>query len=180
MKLGVKALTMALALAAPAVGGEGAKTTGVFQPGEELTYKVKWNFVRLGTIILQTVQDSSCSDRNDFKIVMIVQSNPDLPFIWIREYNESLINALSLSSRRFKARHRNGEDYYAVTQVHDGSLRTVAYTRTDLNSGALLRTDTLQNVSDYVEGPSLLFYARCIAGGRGKWSVPTIVDGAHV
>lgn len=151
--------------------------SNVFQPGEELQYKVNWKFLRLGTIIVCTVQDSTCSGPTDIKVVMNVQSNPDLPFIWIREYNESLLNAVSVSSKSFRARHRNGDEYYAVKQVRDTARRTLAYTKTDLNTGAIVCCDTLQNIGDYVEGPSLFAYARCASRTVGTKRVPTVITG---
>ena len=158
--------------------GENGSTPAphVVQAGEELRYKVRWNFFRLGTIILRTSQDSSCHSPSDFKVSMTVESNPDLPFLWIREYNESLFDGLQLTSKGFRARHRNGDDCYAVDQTHYSGQRKTVCTRTDLNSGTILRVDTIHNVDKYVEGPSLFFYARCMSRSICRVNVPTLVE----
>ncbi len=170
-------LMLAATLLCSAQGNEPPPLNGVFFPGEELCYKVKWKFVRLGTIVVRTVRDSSTPNPSDIKIIMTVQSNPDLPFVWIREYNESLFDAVALTSRSFRARHRNGNDYYAVQQVRNDTLHTMTYTRTDLNTKATVCCDTLRDIGNYTEGPSLFFYARCMSRTAGSRNVPTLIDG---
>lgn len=149
----------------------------VFLPGEELRYKVKWTFIRLGTVVLRTVQDSSCHDANEVKLVMIVESNPDLSFIWIREFNEAVVDESTSESKRFHARHRNGDSYMEIWHQADKSLHRTTSRMVDKNSGALLGADTLQGVESYVEGPSLFFYTRCISHTRGNVEIPTLVEG---
>jgi hypothetical protein len=166
---------MMLALSGPARAEEPANR--VFQPGEELRYKVKWNFLRLGTLTVRTTRDSNCERPGDFKVVMIVESNPDLGFIWIREWNESLMDGMALCSKRFIGRHRNGDSYVEIRQAHNKEQRTAIYTEIDGNSGTLLSSDTLRDVDWYVEGPSLLFYARCMSRSFGVKRVPTLVGG---
>lgn len=177
MKAGWIVVTLILALPQDVQTEDHSPISRVFIPGEELCYKVRWNFVRLGEITIRTTQDSSCTSAYDFRLSMIVKSNPDLPFIWIQEYNESLFDALTMKSNWFRARHRNGEDYYAVTQIHDSLQQMMTYTRTDLNTARLVRSDTLHNVSKYVEGPSLFFTARCLSRCVGKQNVPTLIEG---
>jgi hypothetical protein len=166
-----------LALSAP-VRAEGPTAVNrVFQPGEELRYKVKWKFLRLGTLTIRTLRDNACQGPGDFKIVMVVESNPDLGFIWIREWNESLMDAMALCSKTFRGKYRNGDAYVEIRQAYDQRQRTAIYTEIDGNSGAPLSTDTLLNADPYVEGPSLVFYARCVSRSIGVRRVPTLVRG---
>ena len=113
----------------------------------------------------------------DYKITMTVESNPDLSFVWIREYNQSLIDASTLMTKRYDAMQRNGDDLFRIHQHYDSTERVAIYTRTDMNSGILLEADTLKNVDPFVEGPSLFFFTRCISNLRKKVSVPTMVHG---
>jgi len=149
----------------------------VFVPGEELRYKVKWTFFRLGTVTLKTVIDSSCHGANEIKLVMTVESNPDLSFVWIREFNESVVDESTSLSKRFHARHRNGETYLELWHEFDQSLRRATWRMVDKNTGAQLQADTLSGVPSYVEGPSLFFYTRCISHRTGTMMIPTLVEG---
>lgn len=169
---------MGLALSVLARAEEPTLTNAVFQPGEELRYKVKWHFLRLGTLTIRTYRDKYCLSSSDFKVTMEVESNPLLGFIWIREWNESLMDALTLSSQRFHGKHRNGDSYVEIFQTYDRQHRTAICTELDGNTGSVVSSDTLTNVDGYVEGPSLLFYARCISHSRGVIRVPTLVRGA--
>jgi hypothetical protein len=158
--------------------GDGPVSAGnVFREGEILRYKVKWSFFRLGTVTLKTVRDTSCHAQGDFKIVMTVESNPDLSFIWIREFNECVVDTRSLDSKFFHARHRKGEEYTEIWHIVDASRHCTYYRVTDRNSGAVLAADTLRGVESFVEGPSLFFFARCLSGRLGTTNVPTLVGG---
>jgi len=149
----------------------------VAREGEVLQYKVKWSFFRLGTVILRTVRDTSCHAAEDIKVIMSVESNPDLSFIWIREFNECVIDTRALNSKLFHARHRNGEQYTEIWHVVDFPRHCTYYRVTDRNSGADLAADTLLGVDSFVEGPSLFFLARCLSHSFGTKNVPTLVGG---
>ena len=168
---------MMMALSGPASAGEPTLFNRVFQPGEELRYKAKWKFIRLGTVIVRTLRDHNSEDPQDFKVVMQVESNPDLAFLWIREWNESLMDPATLSSKRFRGKHRNGDSYVDIRQSYDRQRRTAVYTESDGNTGTIVSSDTLNNVDSYVEGPSLFFYTRCISHSIGVKRVPTLVKG---
>ncbi len=174
----VIALVLCALLAGPrALSGQPGQATGVFQSGEELQYKVKWNFVRLGTIKIRTVTDSSVSDRSQYTIIMTVASNPVLQFIWIRERNESHMNALELYSAKFFGQYCNGEDRSEVSQRYDTATHTAFYRKSDPNSGRVLLDDTFHNAPPFVEGPSLLFAARVLSHSSGVVVLPTMVEG---
>ena len=114
----------------------------VLRDGEVLQYKVKWSFIRLGTVTLRTVRDTSCHSAEDIKLIMIVESNPDLSFIWIREFNECIVDSRTLDSKVFHARHRNGDKYTEIWHVVDLPRHCTYYRVADKNSGAVLARRT--------------------------------------
>ena len=177
MKCSVMHVLLFIILPTAAQGQPLSPISPVFQSGEELRYKVKWNFFRLGTITIRTLHASMCTELEDYKIHMIVESNPDLSFIWIREFNESIMDARSLFSRGFRGDHRNGNDLCQIQQSYDRERRIATSVIRDLNSGAVLRADTLRDVDPYVEGPSLFITTRCISRFGKSLSVPTMVGG---
>jgi hypothetical protein len=177
MKRPLVVLLTALLMNAPSRGNEPALAGNVVREGEVLQYKVKWSFFRLGTVTLRTIRDSSCHTPEDIKIIMTVESNPDLSFIWIREFNECVVDTRSLDSKLFHARHRNGEKYDEIWHVVDFPRHCTYYRVMDKNSGANLAADTLRGVESFVEGPSLFFVARCLSHSFGTKNVPTLVGG---
>jgi hypothetical protein len=156
---------------------DSAYVNPVFQVGEELQYKVKWKFIRLGTITFRTLRDSTCGKSTDYKILMTVESNPDISFVWIREHNESVIDVGTLMTKRYEGMHRNGDDLFRIYESYDKAERVAIYSCTDMNTRAILKADTLKNVDPFVEGPSLFFFTRCVANSRRVVNVPTMVDG---
>jgi hypothetical protein len=168
---------MSLAFALSAWAQEAQSVSRVFQAGEELRYEVKWSFVRLGTITVLTFRDSTCTLATDFKVVMKVESNPDLGFVHIRDYNESLMDAVTLTSKQFRAHHRNGDECIQIQHSYDEKERTATSSSINTTNGNILERDTLRGVGPFVEGPSLLTFARCVAMKSGKNIVPTMVNG---
>jgi len=166
-----------LAFATPALGGEHIAPGGVFQPGETLRYSVTWKFLRLGTLSIRTERDTTSSDGSEFTVIMKVESNPTLQFLWIREVNEAHIEASSVTSRHFLARHRNGDDLVEIRHQFDPATRTAITSLTDMNMGKLLRCDTVYNATPYVDGASLVFKARELSRTIGRVPVPTMIDG---
>jgi hypothetical protein len=163
--------------AAMTQGGEPVAITRVPQPGEILRYKVKWHFVRLGTITVRTFRDSTCASPADYKLSMTVESNPDLSFVSIREYNESQMMSGFVGSRGFRAKHYDGETCTTVQRKYDEAGQTVVSCVRNGDTGLVIRSDTLHAVSSYVEGPSLFLFARCTNRTRGSGSIPTLVGG---
>ncbi|HUI10662.1 MAG TPA: DUF3108 domain-containing protein, partial [Bacteroidota bacterium] len=142
----------ALMLSIPCRGQDPLPRGNVIQPGEVLTYKVRWTLFRLGTVTLKAVRDTGCAGPDDIRLVMIVESNPDLSFVWIREFNECLVDTRTFAPTVFHARHRNGEQYTEIWHEVDRRSHRTTFRLQDRNTGALIETDTLQGVEWFVEG----------------------------
>ena len=167
----------ALFIATAAFGGDNCRAVAVFQAGETLQYSVKWKFFRLGTLTLRTDSDSTSSDINAIRVRLDVMSNPALQFVWIRETNECHMETVGITTRRFLARHRNGDDLVEIRPYYDQAARTAFFKKTDLNSGQVLESDTIFNTPPFVEGSALLFKARALSPSKGVVNVPTMVNG---
>jgi hypothetical protein len=177
MKRALALIFALLAFRSLSPAGDTVLAGNVLRDGEVLQYKVKWSFIRLGTVTLRTIRDSSCHSAEDIKLIMTVESNPDLSFIWIREFNECVVDSRTLDSKLFHARHRNGEAYTEIWHIVDLPHHCTYYRVADRNSGAVLAIDTLRGVESFVEGPSLFHIARCLSFKFGARDVPTLVDG---
>jgi hypothetical protein len=156
---------------------QSGRARDVFQPGEELRYAVKWQFIRLGTITVRTDHDPEDPAGAVYTVHMNVESNPALQFIWIREVTESHMDVSELNSLRFLGRYRNGDDLTEVRESYDVASRTGFYRRSDMNAGRVLLDTSFRDVPRFVEGPSLLFAARVLSRSMGVRELTTLVEG---
>ncbi len=168
---------ISLGLACNAAGGDRPRPHAPVAPGEVLRYKVKWNFLRLGTITVRVFADSSCSAGEDFRTALLVESNPDLAVVSIRDYNESLVDGSTLRCREYDGKLWDGDTYSEMGYRYDQSRgRVVCISRGTATAG-VARADTIMAPGGFVEGPSLLMAARCLSGTPGRHTVPTLVGG---
>ena len=145
--------------------------------GEELQYKVKWNFLRLGTIVIRCERILSAEDSMLYKLTMKVESNPDLAVLNIREYSESIVSAVDMTSRDFAGYYNSPGDRFETHYSYDRSSKQVVCSRRESGSGRLLQEDTLTDVAPYVEGPSMFYYARWMARSKQVVRIPKVADG---
>ncbi len=167
-------LLLASAVALKALPGDSA--TLVFLPNEELRYSVKWKFIRLGTITIKRIDDGA--DDRAFRVSMLVESNPSIPFVDIREYNESLIDAATFKTIEFKGDYRNKKTRTKIRHVYDEPDRTIYHYEWDGTSGICTVADTVRNAPPFVNGPSLFAYTRIRSFSSGLLDVPTFVNGS--
>ena len=175
MKIILARILCMVVLNGPAAAQQVRLCPSMLQPGEELVYKVKWSVLRLGTITVRAERASA--DTNLFRLSMLIESNPDLVFVKLREYNESWVDAATMMSKRFLGIHKSSGERVEIRCVYLEQDRRVVYSQFDLDTGKPLRSDTLENVPPHVEGPSLFYYARWQSRSRQILSVPTVAGG---
>ncbi len=149
-------------------------TSKVFYSGETLIYKVKWTFIRIGTI---TIKTTACENNPDYiKVSMLVESNPSIPFLNIKEYNETIIDCRTFMSNSYYAYFENGGDgtkYY--TKYNDDSKSAVCKSF-DVSTRRITDSTTIYNCARYVDGPSLFFFTRVNSHLPQTINVPTMID----
>jgi hypothetical protein len=150
-------------------------TSLIFLPGEELQYSVRWQFIRLGTITISRIDDGS--DPATIRVSMLVESNPSIPFVDIREYNESLIDATTLMTMEYYGDYRNRRSRSEIRHIYDYENNAIYHYEWDTNTGRIIRDDTVYNASDFVNGPSLFSYSRARSASGSIIDIPTYVRG---
>ena len=143
--------------------------------GEVLVYKVKWTFLRLGTITIKT--ESVEGQPGYLKVSMTVESNPTLFFIDVKEYNESIIDLKNYRSVSFYADHKNGDERIKIFTRFDEKMNTAIIRMVDDVNQKEIKSDTIYNAERYVEGPSLFFLTRVLKKAGGTHNIPTMVEG---
>lgn len=142
---------------------------------ETLVYKVKWTFIRVGTI---TIKTRFCENNPDNIIVsMLVESNPIIPFVDINEYNETIIDRKTLMSNSFYGLYRNGNDVKKYFIQYDNKTRSSVWKVFDVSNKIIMDSVKINNCPRYVDGPSLFFFTRANANMNKAINVPTMIEG---
>lgn len=147
----------------------------VFSDGETLVYKVKWTFIRLGTITIKTAFDDQ--NPNHIRVSMQVESNPALFFIKTYEYNETLVDIRNCMSLKYFGDHRNGDDRLLLYTSYDETMQNCIVHNIDDVKKKTILSDTIYSVPRYVDGPSLFFYTRLYSKSGITHNVPTLING---
>jgi hypothetical protein len=148
--------------------------TTPFHPGEQLTYKVKWGFVRLGTMRMsQSAMDPFTLDT--MKVVLEGNSAAGLPFISVRFTTTALLDI-----------YRPTNIWYELVPGNDPSTRTVYKTIPDsghafaisTEADVSVRSDTLSAIPPFYDGTGLFMLVRCAAGSDTTVVLPTVMEHA--
>ncbi len=178
MRINTSLASLALLCVCSLSGAASPLMGSVVQPGEELQYKVKYGFVRLGTVVVKTEQDPYSHDPNMVRVTFTMDTDPKIPFLNVHEYSESTMNRWRLTSERFYGEHAKKGHKIRVRFQYDEPHKLVWWDRTDLATGATLNHDTIHNMQPFLEGPSLFTYGRAMSGSHDVVTMPILVDGA--
>lgn len=148
----------------------------VFSNGETLVYKVKWSFIRLGTITINTIADQN--DPNLVKVTMLIESSPTLFFININEYNETIIDKRTCTTISYYGDHRNRSDRLLIYSSFDEDTQTCVFSIFDDVKKKHTKIDTIYYSTKYVDGPSLFFFTRVYSKSGVTHNIPTLIDGS--
>ena len=130
-----------------------------WQIGEELTYKVKWSFIRLGTLKLQVVDTLTIDNKLVYHTKMFIDSNPLIFFVNMHSVFDSYIDT----------------DFYPHLFIADEKIDGITYkTRYRFSYSDSLIDIKMTDVKDTThtiekklplnekvqDGMSMIFYAR--------------------
>lgn len=143
-----------------------------FYSGEVLQYKVKWGFIRLGTVEIrqaeQNAGDSSAAVR------MSVTSAKGLPFINVNFVNQSILPTSSPHVLRETILYGENASRRTVYQYESKSGWIIM---TDSADGGLVRRDTLSTGVPCYDALAMFMVMRMISGTPGSIQFPTLIDG---
>lgn len=147
---------------------------GAFHAGERLQYKVKWLFFRLGTIIVTT--DSIPGDQANYKVSLLLDSNPDLFFISIHSKYEGIVGLHPVRCMSFLGKEKDGDDTLVTTYTYIDSLKRVVMEQRRMPVDTLVKSLVGDSIDRFFDGASLFFYARTMAHTKASYSAPTLVE----
>ncbi|MCU0452694.1 MAG: DUF3108 domain-containing protein [Bacteroidetes bacterium] len=145
-----------------------------FRPGEQLTYAVKWSFIRLGTVrVRQSLAAPMTGDTMSVEIEGA--SAAGLPFINVQFFSTALLDVRRPTNIRYElltGADRRVRTLYATDPVAPYALAVSS------ENGRITRLDTLTADPAFYEGTGLLMLTRCASGFDTTVTLPTIMDHA--
>ena len=149
----------------------------VYTPRERLTYKVKYGFLRVGTLRLENLGLEEFAGEQLYHLRIFVDSNPKVPFVNIHDVYESYTTNKSVPYY-FVAREKEGDHILKTEYTFDYSRNSirVKVSKVFKDSVQIIQQDTIGTNQIYRDVLTLLFYARQLSPSPLKdYKIPTFV-----
>jgi hypothetical protein len=143
-----------------------------FKAGEILRYKVKWAFIRLGTVVIRQLP-ADTTDTTACLAEMSVHSAPALPFINVNFVTETYLTKTSQSVTRETI--VSGEDSSERTNYWYDSAN-LQIVMEDSADGKLVRRDSVEAETPCYDALGLLMLSRGLIGTGQSLTLPTLND----
>jgi hypothetical protein len=139
-----------------------AQKKNVFMTGERLTYKVKYGFVKLGTIVFET---GACLGNSQIKTKMKFWT-AQVPFLDSKDVVDDIIDTTGICVLRFEEHGHDGKDKLSRTITYDPGTKILSYS-----------DDTVKNLLKYDIRPfsdalTLFYNLRTWNGCRSNYFFP--------
>lgn len=131
----------------------------VFIPGEQLVYKVKYGFIKLGTVTIQTGNFSA--DGSTVMAHMTMQT-ADVPMLNVKSSVTDKYDTKDLTLRSFEEHTQNGSDKTDKYMTYDAAAKTIHYQ--DEKTPSKVET----NVEPYDDAMGILYNLRAWSGAAGR------------
>lgn len=130
-----------------------------WQIGEELTYKVKWSLVRLGTLKLQILDTLTIDNIRAYQARLFMDSNPVLFFVNMHSVYETIFDE-KYQLILFRANEKIDNVTYNTEYRFDYQDSLIHINMTDIKdtSKVIIRTEPLNE--SIIDGTAMIFYAR--------------------
>lgn len=155
----LRLMAMSLMLVGAGAGlAQGQSRKDVFQPGEELVYNVKYGFVKLGTVVIQTGSMNSAGQMS----ARMSFWTADVPFLNTKSTVTDVIDTKDISLLKFNEKAQNGDRVTNKQFVFDRAAKTLSY------SDDKVSNEITSNVTPFNDALSLVFNMRAWSGAVGK------------
>jgi len=147
-----------------------------WQVGEQLTWKVRWSFIRLGTLQM-TIEDTVRIDNQKlYRIKLLMDSNPVLIFVNIHNRYECLVDSL-FRPVVYMVNENNGGNRNLLLYQFDYQKKKALIQVLDANDTTIVKTQkTIDLEHNLYDGISLTFFARGNAGFAKSFKLYTFID----
>ncbi|MGD9487267.1 MAG: DUF3108 domain-containing protein [Calditrichaceae bacterium] len=131
--------------------------------GEELVYKVKWSFIRLGTVKLQVVDTTKIDNVPVYHLRFFIDSNPLLFFV----NNHSVYNSFFDENFRIQKTYSHEKIdnvNYRSEYLFDYADSIIRVIMTDIKDTSNTIHREMEMEKQLYDGIGMIFYARANAG----------------
>jgi hypothetical protein len=145
----------------------------VFSVGEELVYNVRYSFVNLGQIRIQTIREANGPGYLAYVGKALIASYSSVPFVNVRATFESTIDT-AMYSRAFASTSKDG-DYYEFVKYNFDYSRKKLFIEIGSRDTVVSKRETLDVGVPCQDGLSLFFFARDNLFTKRSFRLPTII-----
>lgn len=146
-----------------------------WQVGEELVYKVKWTFLRLGTVRLSVVDSLNLGGHSVHRVRLNLDSNPMLIFVNLHSEFECYIDSLFrplLYITAEREEHRRANFVYQF----DFDKKVMYFDKINPTDSSLVNRQAVNLTDNVYEGVSLAMYARAHVAQAGQSKLVTFFE----
>lgn len=130
--------------------------------GEELLYKVKWTFIKLGEIKIDILDKVSCNERPAYHCQIKIDSSPGLPFVNIHDCYESYIDSAYFYSHLFRGYESKDDHIHFTEYLYNPSASKIdiLLEKREEGSRTVLLDSTVHSPHKMFDSLSMFFLAR--------------------
>ncbi len=130
-----------------------------WQIGEELTYKVSWGFIRLGTLKMSIVDMANIEGVKTYHTQLNIDSNPWLFIVSMHSQFDSYLMQDTYSRLFLCEETIDGDDFNSTYNFdYDNKILKIHYE--DIENNNVERDTTIALTKKLQDGMSIIFYAR--------------------
>lgn len=145
-------------------------------PGEDLTYRVSYAGITLGTVRSLTEPYTTFEGKKAIKVKVFINSNPNIPFVSLHSIYQSWMDSTATYSYNFNASTQIDENLWEFDQyLFDYSKMNL--TMETYRDKKLLKKKEIGIKKYCNDGSSLLYAARTLVGSKKSIKLPTVIMG---
>jgi hypothetical protein len=151
-----------------------AQDPSFLSPGEELTYRVSYLNITLGTIRTVTEQTTTLNGQKAYKVKVFIDSHPNIPFVSLHSVYESWMDATATYSMQFVANTEVENKQWEVDKyLFDYTNKKLLMEK--YRDSKIVKSRWFDIKKRYNDGSSLLFAARSLLLSKKSLRMPTVI-----
>ncbi|HLP27796.1 MAG TPA: DUF3108 domain-containing protein [Candidatus Didemnitutus sp.] len=155
---------------APAMAQDGSYV----YPGEELTYRVSYLNITLGTIKTITEPYTMINGKKSVKVKVFIDSHPNIPFVSLHAVYESWMDSTASYALKFTANTEVEDKQWEFDQyIFDYDKRKIYADK--FRDKQKIKSKVFDIKKRYNDGSSILFAARSLVNVKKSLRLPTVI-----
>lgn len=150
-----------------------AQDPSFLSPGEDLTYRVSYLNITLGTIRTVTEPTTTLNGKKAYKVKVFIDSHPNIPFVSLHSIYESWMDASATYSMQFVANTEVEKQWEVDKYLFDYSNKKLLMEK--YRESKIVKSRWFDIKKRYNDGSSLLFAARSLLKSKKSLRLPTVI-----